>query len=68
MQQKSFIVNWRAMQLLIVMFLLLVYAAIDVSTGKRHSRARAEVNKTGSSENAQKGVLVQLSASNDGAN
>jgi hypothetical protein len=61
MQQKSFIVNLRAIQLLVLMFLLLFYAAIDGSAGKKHQGVRAGVNKTVSSGNAQKGMLVQLS-------
>jgi hypothetical protein len=62
MQKGSLIVNWRAIQLLVVMFLLLFYAAIEGSAEKKHTRVRAEVNKQGSSDNAQKGVGVQLAA------
>jgi hypothetical protein len=62
MQKGLLIVNWRAIQLLAVMFLLLVYAAIEVSAEKKPAGVRAEVNKQVSSENAQKGVGVQLAA------
>ena len=53
---KSFTVNWRAVQLLIVMFLLLAYAAIEgKNTPTAYGKMRHELQK----QNAQVPLLAK---------